>query len=326
MILANIFFTGVKILVSINRLSQVCSNRSGLEFADSTGKGDHMGQNWRRGIFSISTILILLSYNSCGEVTFQRAAALPSAVNSLDEPADPPPPPLVHTYGVVTILLALGDQINDQLMINGGSSQIIAETAVRYASPVQNPRILVVRDGGHNNETYYDSEFVAKTLLMKYDTDFIDEPLKGLQTSDLVGYDIIWFNNPGYPMSKAATLHTLLEFQGGVILSGDDMSWGQGFLTEELSGLKHVNNGTSVRCADENYYHDDNKGYQYKVSLLQDKLPDIDVNMLKFSYGNDIDLTQPHDRVEIIAEAVGGHSSCTETRPVIARYEREFTN
>jgi hypothetical protein len=227
---------------------------------------------------------------------------------------------------VVTILLALGDTFNQNLIVNGTSAQVIAETAIRYASPLNEPKILVVRDRLNYGESYSDTEYIALDLLKLYESvTLIDEPVGGLQSSDTQGYDLIWFNNPGYPMGNVNTRNTLMNFVGGVVLSGDDMTWGNGFSMEPLTGLKFIDNGTSVQCAGVNYNHDNNSGYQFSVLMDSNLLPTFPSNALSFQYGNDIDNSVVTDEsVEVISWATGGHSSCTEKRPVISRKHKSF--
>lgn len=232
--------------------------------------------------------------------------------------------PQVVQNGVVTVLLALGDKLNQQMIVNGSSAAVIAETAIRFASPIEDPSILVVRDRNNQSESYQDTEYIANNLLALYSSvTLIDEPVGGLKDSDVSHYDLVWLNNPGYPMGMQATRDTLLRFRGGIVLSGDDMTWGNGFSTEALTGLRHIDNGTSVVCNGISYPHDNNYGYQYSVSLDPAKLPGFPANIMDFKYGNDIDNSMVASaNTEVISWAVGGGAGCTAKRPVIARYKR----
>ena len=228
--------------------------------------------------------------------------------------------PLVKKAGVVTILLALGDQIDNQLVIQGLSSQLIAQTAVRYASPKANPKILVVKDSNTQGESAYDTTFIANELLERYEADVLTISSSGLRPQQVEGYDLVWFNNPGHPMGSVRSRDTLLSFKGGVVLSGDDLSRGTNFSLEALTGLRYVDNGVKVICSGREYQHDNNGGFQYGVSIVPNKFPGVPVDSLKFVYGNDIDnvrVSSPN--TEVIAYAVGGHSSCTDARPPITR-------
>jgi hypothetical protein len=88
------------------------------------------------------------------------------------------------------------------------------------------------------------------------------EPSGGLTDGDVNGYDLIWFNNPGHPMSNAQTRDTLMHFKGGVVLQGDDLTHlkSEQSLTE-LTGLQYIDNGASVVCPDGTFPHDNNDGY-----------------------------------------------------------------
>lgn len=232
--------------------------------------------------------------------------------------------PLTTKPAVTTILLALGDEANAQLVIKGASAQFVAETVVRYTSPVLNPKILVVKDRQSTDESANDTAYVVNTLLSRYITTFIDEPVGGLQASDVVGFDVVWFNNPGHPMSSEISGRTLINFSGGVVLQGDDLSQGSnGEVVEALTGLRYIDNGVQVTCDGKDYFHNDNGGEQYRITLSQDKFPDVDTEELKFRYGNDIDLTAiSADKLEVLAQAQGGPANCTELRPVIVRYAK----
>jgi hypothetical protein len=270
------------------------------------------------------SLLISIAVLSLGILPFQNCALsdTTSALKELQKNSNELPS-LVSKPGVVTILMALGDQLNDQLVVKGTSSQRIAETMVRYASPNNNPRILIVRDRGHNDETAYDSAYIATSLLARHSAVFMDEPEGGLLPEHIVGYDLIWFNNPGAPMSSAITKATLMNFAGGVILSGDDMSRGINFDLSDLTGLTYVDNGTSVECNGNSYAHDNNSGLQYSVGIDPAKMPDAGTDILNFNYGNDIDNTLiAASNVEVIALAKGGADDCVEQRPAIVRREK----
>lgn len=234
--------------------------------------------------------------------------------------------PEVQTPGVVTVLLALGDTLNQQLIVNGSSAAVIAETAIRFASPAREPRILVVRDMANMGESFGDTEYIAHDLLRLYESvTLIDEPAGGLLPTDLLGYDLVWFNNPGYPMGSQVSFNTLMGFRGGIVLSGDDMTWGKNVSTEGLTGLRHIDNGTEVVCGGVSYNHNDNSGLQYSVALEPSALPLFPPDILNFKYGNDIDNSVvANQRVKVLAWAVGGDASCTEKRPVIARYKKDL--
>lgn len=230
--------------------------------------------------------------------------------------------PLTEKPAVVTILIAMGDEANNQLVVNGASSQLIAETVVRYVSPKRNPKILIVRDSASGSEDPEDTKYVASQLLIRYSTKYIDEPAEGLSEADLADYDIVWFNNPGAPMGKKKSRDTLLTFNGGVILQGDDLSRGGDFDLSSLTGLKYVENGTSLKCGNKTYNHNDNNGEKYVVSLDSQKITGTS-EVLTFRYGNDIDFTKVvRPDLEVLAWAKGGPDDCTEKFPAIVRYKK----
>lgn len=291
--------------------------------------------------------LLLLSFQNCDDVQFKSTSNKASLVGDLDtnQPPQQEVPdeitpddclsnpnkcdttkPYVNKPGVVTILLALGDQFDNELVIQNESSQLIAEDMVKYASPVKNPKILLVRDHKHYGESSYDFEFIANTLLKNYEVDMLEEPSSGLSLSLVDGYDLIWFNNPGHPMSNIHTRDTLIEFKGGVVLSGDDLTRGDGFKLDALTGLKHINNGTTNICDGESYSFDNNYGEQYEVSLSSELFPGVNANLLSFQYGNDIDDSEisPHEdrEIEVLAAATAQFGKCTTQRPVVIRYSK----
>ncbi len=230
--------------------------------------------------------------------------------------------PLTLKPAVTTILLALGDEANNQLVGNPVSNQYLAETVIRFSSPKVNPKLLIVRAFANNGEDPEDTVYV-QNLLSRYSADLIDEPASGLLPADVANYDLIWFNNPGYPFSSQVSFDTLLTFGGGIVLQGDDLSRSDTFSLTPLTGLKYIDNGTSVKCGGVNYPHDNNGGEQYRVSLNPAKIQGIDASAIHFRYGNDIDNTEIVDpSIEVLAVAVGGPASCVEERPTVVRRER----
>lgn len=207
--------------------------------------------------------------------------------------------------------------------MNGASAQLIAETVVRYSTPKSDPKILLVQDHNIGGEDPEDTRYVAEVLLSRYDLSFLQEPRWGLRDEDLEGYDLVWFNNPGHKMSSETTRNTLMRFQGGVVLQGDDLSIGEGFYLENLTGLRHLDNGTAVECEGRIYPHDNNSGRRYQVSLDPAKIPGANHTAIHFEYGNDIDNTIPlRSDLEILAYARGGANTCTQLRPAIVRYQK----
>ncbi len=227
--------------------------------------------------------------------------------------------PLTSKPAVTTILLALGDEHNNLLVGNPVSNQYLAESVIRFSSPVLKPKILIVRALNNRGEDPEDTVYI-QGLLTRYSADLLDEPPAGITPADVAGYDLIWFNNPGYPFSIQTSYDTLLAFDGGVVLQGDDLSRSDTFSLTELTGLTHIDNGTSVRCDGQNYPHDNNNGEQYRVSLDPAKIQGIDASAISFRYGNDIDNTSIADpSVEVLAVAIGGPAVCVDERPTVVR-------
>lgn len=236
--------------------------------------------------------------------------------------------PLTFVPAVTTVLIALGDESDNQLVVDGASSQLIAETVVRYSSPVANPKILLVIDAGAGSESAVDTAYARDVLLKRYNVTVLREPDSGLQLSAIQDYDLIWHNNPGAPMRSRSTMNAYVSFKGGVILQGDDLTWGMDsagqFTLEKLTGLRHVDNGASVICDDgRTYSHDNNGGEKYRVTMDAGKITGDSTNQIQFRYGNDIDNSEPaRSDLQVLAYAQGGPSSCSVKRPAIVRYEK----
>ncbi len=234
--------------------------------------------------------------------------------------------PLTSKPTVTTILLALGDKVDTQFVINTASSQLIAESVVRYSSPKTNPKILLVRDFGAEWEDPEDTTYI-RNLLVRYNVSYIELSDYGLSPSQAQGYDVIWFNNPGKPMHSTRTRSTLMQFTGAIVLQGDDLAHGtDDFSLEDLTGLHFIGNGTDVLCDDGNYYkHDDNDvgGQRYWVTLDKTKISAASNSQINFRYGNDIDeTTVSNSKVDVLAWAKGGPDSCKKLRPAITRIVR----
>lgn len=273
-------------------------------------------------VLTIAAVLII-GFQNCSNVQFEgvQAGKLGVCENVSCELT-----PLTGKPAVTTILIALGDEANNELVVKGASSQLIAETIVRYSSPVSNPKILIVRDVNAGGESAEDTVYIQE-LLKRYDTNdnvkFMQEPAGGLKASDVEGYDLVWLNNPGNPMGSVETRDVLLNFAGGVVLQGDDLAWGRNFDNSALTGLKYIDNGTSISCGGQTYGMDNNAGSQFKVTLDASKITGSASDALTFNYGNDIDNTSVlRDDLEVLAYAKGDIASCTEQRPAIVRYTK----
>lgn len=231
--------------------------------------------------------------------------------------------PVATKPGVVTMLLAFGDLANNQLVITEGSARLLAQNSVKFATPVAQPKILVVKDFNNQKESEFDTKYIATVLLSNYkQVDVLNETIVGLGAKDLEGYDLIWFNNPGHSMGSKRTMDSLMAFKGGVILSGDDLTQGSGFSMQALTGLKYIDNGTSIKCDGKTFNYDNNNGELYKIEISAQFLPGIAEDLRLFEYGNDIDnssVITSDKKLEVLASAKG---KCGTSRPVIVRYEK----
>lgn len=275
-------------------------------------------------IIAASALGLILMFQNCGgPVAFEQDMTKLGSLgvcNGISCDLDP----LTDKPAVTTILIALGDEAESQLVVSGASSQLIAETVIRYSSPKNNPKILLVRDSNTGSEDPEDTEFIRR-LLSRYDVTFIQASSMGLTAEDLEGYDLIWFNNPGHPMANVESRDALMAFKGAVVLQGDDLArgGGAGFSMTDLTGLTFVDNGTSVTCDGKAWAIDNNTAEQYQVTLDVAKIPGADSNTIEFKYGNDIDnAVAARADLEVLAYAKGSPSTCTERRPAIVRWTK----
>lgn len=201
-------------------------------------------------------------------------------------------------------------------------AQKIAFNAMSWVSPVVNPHILVVRDDDHHGEAPNENSFL-RAAFSEIDATFVNEPSSGIELQDLLGYDIVWLSNPGYPVDDKKTFEALRAFQaqgGAVIVQGDDMaqSMGGSFSMEELTRLKFLNNGTSS-CG---VNIDNNSGGLYDISFSEHPLS-TGLTGFKIPYGDDIDNTTPLGLGEFVvatAEVRGKEGRCTSV-PVVVGYD-----
>lgn len=276
----------------------------------------------QRTVIALCALVVGLMFQNCGSpVAFQVDATKLGSLgvcNGVSCDLDP----LTDKPAVTTILIALGDEANDQLVVKGASSQLIAETVIRYTSPKNNPKVLLVQDRNIGGEDPEDTIWMQRRL-SRYNVTYMEEPVGGLTASDVEGYDVVWFNNPGHSMSQVATRDTLMAFKGAVVLQGDDLTRGAGFELEDLTGLRAVDNGTSVVCDGTSYAIDNNTANQYEVTLDAQKIPGADSSTISFQYGNDIDMSEIiRPDLEVLAWAKGSPATCTEQRPAIVRWTK----
>lgn len=269
--------------------------------------------------------IVTITFQNCSRAKFTAINDDDGSSNSLALPCGGQScslNPLTTKPAVTTILLALGDEANNKLVGNPVSNQFLAETVIRFSSPAKNPKILIVKALNHNGEDPEDTIYI-QTLLSRYQTTMISETAAGIKPADVQGYDLIWFNNPGYPFSIKASFDTLMAFDGGVVLQGDDLSRSDTFSMTPLTGLTYIDNGTSVTCGGQSYPHNDNNGHQYRVRLNPDRIQGLDQSSIEFRYGNDIDNTViANPDLEVLALAKGGPAPCTDDRPVVVRREK----
>jgi hypothetical protein len=222
---------------------------------------------------------------------------------------------------VATILLTMtasqmSAEDRDKLMAN----------TINWASPVDAPRVLFVLDDFNHGEFANDTRDLYEALsTVGYDASYLQEPADGIRASDLAGYDVVWFSNPGYPMDDKASFNALLEFSkngGGVVLQGDDMTWsyGNAFPTTPLTHLRSVENGTSA-CG---VGIDNLKGGRYRVTMNAETHPVIEgLEGTSFLYGDDIDKSVALDGTEVVAWATVETKPSCEKRPVVTAFTPE---
>ena len=220
---------------------------------------------------------------------------------------------------IVTILMAMSE-----LETTKENVQKLATQAVRWVAPKVAPKVLVVRDDYHNRENPEDTEFVADLLQgAGFVVEHKEEPKNGLSASDLEGYDVIWFSNPGYPLDDEASKSALLAFAksgGGVILQGDDISWSyaKNVSMSPLTRLNYIDNGTKY-CGKR---INNGKG-AYEVTMAEDTHPIIaGIEGLKADYKNDIDTTVARGEGEqVLAWATAKGASDCAAKPVMVAYK-----
>ena len=228
-----------------------------------------------------------------------------------------PSEPLIGN--VITILMTLSDDWMDEI-----TAQRIIDNSIRFVTPVQYPRVLIILDDNHNGEDVTDPERILGWLQdMNYDVDMIPEPVDGISASALHGYHVVIFSNPGQPVDDVITFEHLRNFsaQGfGVIFQGDDITRPQNPIVEEMTRLRYIDNGTT-------YYGstvDNHNGDAYEVWLVEDT-PISNGISGSFLYGNDIDTTVPKPEVHVFAWCtIQGENH--PPKPVIAGFLYEGSN
>ena len=195
-----------------------------------------------------------------------------------------------------TILMAIGD---DQSLIGPNdfqqAQQLIRQTA-RWASPLTDKDatdvLYVLDDNNRGEHMPQDRQNVTDALDDAFDdVDEIVEPAGGLDNSDVAGYDLVWFANPGWPMDDVSTRDVLRNFSqdgGGVVLEGNDMGRHAAAVNglQYFTGLNFINNGTTTCGVTTDNY----SGNPYRVEISTEPHPTIDGLLgTQISYDNDID-------------------------------------
>ena len=120
----------------------------------------------------------------------------------------------------------------------------------------------------------------------------------------------------------------MLDFEGGVVISGDDMAHAKSnelqALVTELTGLKYLNNGVSYKGKN----LDNNKGESYQLSLnsfgLNAWLKKYDLDGIQVYYGNDIDHTEvAREDLKVFVKASLTHLGLDlDNLPVVVGYKK----
>jgi len=226
--------------------------------------------------------------------------------------------PAVTTPGVVTVLFTMSQ-------IPQGAGSLILANAIKFASPVANPKILFFKDSNTGGEDEGDPTFIKNTLLQGYDLEYGVVPSTGLSPSSVAGKDLIIISNPGHPLSNKLTMDTLMDFKGGVILVGDDMGYGIDFSTEALTGLKFKGNGNSMTCGGKTYAYDNYGTYKYQIDMNEEFLPGLPAELKHYEYANDLDWTEQKAGMQVLAWASSDPRACSvefAKVPAIVRYEK----
>ncbi|MBC7386011.1 MAG: hypothetical protein H7301_07610 [Cryobacterium sp.] len=276
------------------------------------------------GVFSgcndtgFSSVLSQKQSDQIAPVSDPSVPALPPSTSTLCEDHPEAPAcsraPVVTSAGVVTILFTVS-QIPDE------AANLIMTNAVKYASPVANPKILFLKDSNTHGEDEGDSDYIKNALLAGYQVEYRVIMPGGLRREEVTGKDLVIVSNPGHPLSDEQTLSTLKSFSGGVILVGDDMSNGAGFSLESFTGLRFRDNGSSLSCNGQSFSYDNQGGYQYRVTMNSEFLPGIPEADKHYTYGNDLDLTEALPGVQVLASAIGAAGTC-DIAPVPAVVRR----
>ena len=208
--------------------------------------------------------------------------------------------------------------------IDRATARRLAANAVDWVAPRSTPAVLVVLDDGHHNEFVGDAAYVRDLLGESgYAATLADEPANGLRPSDVAGYDVVWFTNPGYPWNDVRSVDTLEGFLangGGVVVQGDDItqSMGNSFSVSSLTHLKFQHNGTST-C---DVQTDNNEGASLQVDLGAGHPLLEGIEHARFFYGDDVDQSVPvGTAAQVLGHATFARGACTASRPVLTAFD-----
>jgi len=221
---------------------------------------------------------------------------------------------------VVTILMALSDQ-----WIPEETARQLIINSVDFATDVPDPSVLVIRDDNTNGEDEQDPINISSWLQsVGYSVTFMQEPTNGISASDLTGFHVVIFSNPGYPPDDNSTIDALYDFsnQGyGVILQGDDMTQTDNPKMEAMTKLVGVDNGGSYNGVN----IDNNNGAAYSVRLVPYNVLNTDISLVEFPYGNDIDTTELSSTGVYVAAWATVEGTQYPEKPVITAYSPSQT-
>ena len=221
---------------------------------------------------------------------------------------------------------------NDPGLMEADAKTLIANSVAWLTEGVAPPpAVLVVLDDNHHGEDWQDGEFVYGHLQsLGVLADYILEPTTGLLPTDVEGYDLVWFVNPGYEMDDLDTHTTLTRYRqegGALMLQGDDIARFRANpqFMEPLTYLSWQGNGT-IACGAQ---IDNNNYDSYAVSVAPEYATNhpmlAGLEQLEFKYGNDIDLTRALNKGEqVLAWAEYETQSCVVRTPAIVALDPEL--
>ncbi len=224
--------------------------------------------------------------------------------------------PEVTTPGVVTVLFTMSQ-------IPQGAASLIIGNAIKYASPVKNPRVLFLKDSATHGEDEGDADYIKNVLLAGYNVEYREIPAGGLPLDYTFSKDLVIVSNPGHPLSDPQTLTTLEAFKGGVILLGDDLAQGASFSVEDFTGITFRDNGAAISCGGNTFAYDNLLGYSYQIEMNTEFLPGLSDQYKNYTYGNDIDIGEARSGTQVLAWAKADASTCDiGSIPSIVRREK----